>query len=641
MGRLRRTAQHTPVVQQGPRPLLASAALVKQSQIRKVPTQQPWQTQAWDYYDTVGELRFAGQWLSNALSRCSLYIGIPDPDRGGIPDPIGQDNPEVDDAANVPLDELFGGASGHAEMLARLALHLTVPGESYLVGFDDPATSTRRWLVCATEEFARSTGDQFKIRMPETDEWLTLSTTSSTVIRMWRPHPRRNWEADSPVRAALPILKELVELSAHISATVESRLAGAGVLFIPESATLPSPNAQSPNGQLHEDPAMAALIDAMVTPIADRDSAAAVVPIMVRVPDAAANKPQYMTFSTPLDQQVQTLRESAIRRFATVVDMPAEVMSGAAQSTNHWGMWKVSEEAVTIHIAPLMSLICDALTRRYLWPALEALGNVANPRQYVIWYDANNLILRPNRGPEAQNLYPKGLIKSAVVRSANGFSEQDAPDAEERNRILLEDLMLKGIDPVLIEPYAAALGIDLDLENLRKAIGDFQLPGSRIRGRPSVHEKEQTRPDALPKTRPAEAVTASADGDGDDLAHAIAARVNELLDLAAIEMGAVRALELAGKRLLNGTNREWRGRLRGVEPWEIHTHILVTDPDDVLEGAFVLLDKCLPDVPCVRNVVDHYVRGRLAAQQPHNRSHLIAELEQSGCLWGDPRALGV
>lgn len=614
--------------------MLASAVLVKQSQLRSVPEMRPWQEQAWTYYDQVGELRFASQWVANALSRCRLYVGAATDDPAASHPAAVSDTDGADARAQVPLDELFGGPSGHPEMLSRLALHLTVPGESYLIGFDDAESGERRWMIASSEEFTRNSAKQFRVRLPESDVQVPINVENSTVIRLWRPHPRRAWEADSPVRAALGVLKELVDLSAHISATVESRLAGAGLLLLPESATLPSPLSQT-GEPLHDDPAMSTLIDAMITPISDRDSAAAVVPIIVRIPDQAVGKSEYIKFWTPFDDKIQTLREASIRRFATIVDIPAEVMTGAASDVNHWGMWKIEESALKLHIGPLLGLICDALTTKYLWPALEAMG-VSNPHDYVIWYDDSDLVQRPNRGPESQNLYEHTLVKGATVRRANGFSEDDAPDEAEQRRILLSRLADKGIDPVLVAPYLSALGIELDLSSLparEPGSGDGSTPpGSRVIGRPPIPTRLPTRPDVLPGSpdtadRPAPPVAS--------------ARVVSDLDIAAVEIAAMRALELAGKRALNNSNREWKGRLRRVDPWEIHTHIPVHDLDFALDGAYVLLEQCMPSAPCVREVIDAYVRERLTNQAAHDRDRLLSMLATSGCLssGGGPRAI--
>jgi hypothetical protein len=639
MAPFRRIKQSAIAAEQGKVALLASAVLVKQSQIRAVPEQREWQTRAWDYYDTVGELRFASQWISNALSRCGLHVrSFRTEDSRSDPIPLDQAE-GADPRANVPLDELFGGATGHPEMLSRLATHLSVSGESYLIGWDSSdgnGNTVRRWLIASSDEIQKTTSkSEFKVRLPENDKLTTIPLESSTVIRLWRPHPRRAWEADSPVRAALPVLKELMDLSAHITATIESRLAGAGLLLLPESATLPSPLSQ-PGEPLHEDPAMSTLIDAMITPVHDRDSAAALVPILVRVPDSAVGKAQWMSFSTKLDEKIQDLREASIRRFSTVVDIPAEVMTGMAEA-NRWNAWKISEDAVKIHLEPLLELICDALTAQYLWPALTSMG-VKDPESYCIWYDASNLIQRPNRGPESQNLWEHGLVKTSTVLHANGFTDDDAPDEDEQRRNLLIQLATKGIDPVVVAPYLKALGIEIELPDLPAQRVDESSdpgtlsPGTRERGQPPLPTRLPTRPEALPANTDGEerrAVTASAApvGSGGTLSFAV------------LEFGAVRALELAGKRLLNNGSRAYRGQLRDVEPWAIHTHIQAADADDVLSGAYNLLQLCLPDQPCIYATIDSYVRERLALQQPHDRDRLLTMLAEAGCLAGVSRVV--
>jgi hypothetical protein len=636
--------------QHGSRPMLASATLVRQSQLRTTPGIQDWQARAWGYYDAVGEMRFVAQWISNALSRCSLYVGVVPQDTGpGSPEPMDIDDSEDahDDLVKVPLDELFGGLAGQSEMLSRFGLHLTVPGESYLVAWDDEL-GERHWQVCSSEEFTRKSPNEFSIRMADSDRQVTVPVQRATIIRLWRPHPRRAWEADSPIRAALGILKELVDLSAHITATVESRLAGAGLLIIPESASLPAAASDNSN-QLHDDPAMAVLIESMVTPIQDRDSASAVVPIVLRVPDQATGKVEYIKFWSPLDDKIMELRQATIRRFATVVDVPAEVLGGAASTgtdtISHWGMWKIEESALKLHTRPLLGLICDSLTTYYYRPALKALG-IGDPDRYCIWYDDSELVQRPNKGPEAQNLYdtPSGpLIKAATTRRANGFSDADAPDEQERRTVLLAQLAKAGIDPLLVKPYLDELGIKLDIPAVAvtQSEGADGLPGSgrRTMGRPTLPERLPTRPEVLPATpggRPAPGPPSRA-----PVAAALGARDYSALDVAALELAALRALELAGKRMLNNSNREYRGRLNRVAPWEIHTHIRPTNVDAVLEGAYALLDQALPDAPCIRTVIDEYVRERLTEQRPHDRAHLLSMLSVAGCLSiGDgPRAI--
>ena len=195
--------------------VMASAALVSKAQVRTVVgRKQDWQRDAWDLYDTVTELRFGVSWIANACSRARLYVGIVDPDGSSEPIPVDLSADEESGAVDLDaqqavavLDELGGGQLGQAEMLRRLAIHLNVPGESYLIGFDDEEAATeldqygqeavnvvvsddgdtgRRWLVCSADEL-QSTGAGLKILSPDMpNEYIDIDPEKSTILRIWR-----------------------------------------------------------------------------------------------------------------------------------------------------------------------------------------------------------------------------------------------------------------------------------------------------------------------------------------------------------------------------------------------------------------------------------------------------------------------
>src|SRR5690606_37995192 len=45
----------------------------------------------------------------------------------------------------------------------------------------------------------------------------------------------------------------------------------------------------------------------------------------------------------------------------------------------------------------------------------------------VVWYDDSHMIVRPNRGTDAQAIYDKGELSGEALRRENGFDENDAP----------------------------------------------------------------------------------------------------------------------------------------------------------------------------------------------------------------------
>lgn len=626
-----------------PRALVAAATLVRQSTLRDVAKRRPWQAQAWEMYDEVGELHSAVNWLAHSLSRCKLYVGeLPDDRTEGDP------TPTTDERAQAPLDELFGGTSGHPQMLSRLAVHLTVPGESFLIGLDLDAPDVdqaagqptpvgpdglpvpvganpeRRWLVASTDEFDTKDG-KVTVRLPDSDRSVVVDLERSTVIRLWRPHARRAWEADSPTRACLPALRELMTASARINADLESRLAGAGLLVMPASASVARTGTAGEAGdnateQLVDDPDYATLIDAMVTPIGDRDSASAVVPVLVRVDDNAVDKVRHISFATPLDGRVQELREAAIRRLALGLDVPPEVLLGMTDA-NHWTGWQIEESAVKLSVEPILTLIVNALTENYLRPAYRAIG-VGDPERFVVWYDVSELVLRPNRFEQAYKLWGEGLVGSAAVLREGGFGEDDVPTTVEQAKHLLMRLVTMNVSPDVARPYLLALGLPAPAATANPGVGDAAPAAPAIDVAPDPDARDIPATPGNPddgEPGPVEAAALVADAGA--------------LRAAGLELAVMRALEIAGKRLLSGAGRQYRGTVTGPT-WEIHTHpdLRPTDRqlDTLLAGAYdTLRASPLGHAPGAVELVDGYVRQLLLAGVAHTPVFLAIAIEQT------------
>lgn len=393
---------------------------------------EEWQDEAWDLYDLVGELRFLVTTIAGRLGQAHLYVGQQDPSGEQVPERLNSED-SIND-----LVTMFGGSNaGRAQLLTRLAINLMVPGEGWLAGIPEPDEDGERdldsvespdgleWHMLSVSEVASTASDTVKLHLAD-DEEEEFDPNDIYLIRVWDSHPRKAWQADSSTRAAMPILKELVGLTMHVSAQVDSRLAGAGLLVVPQSAQRAlSVQADANEGDDDVDVFTEALIEAMTTPISDRSSAAAVVPLVVTVPDEVADKFTHINFSSDLDAEARNLRDEAIRRLAMSMDSPPELLLGTA-GMNHWGGWLVKEETVSSHIEPPLALICDAMTTQYLWPALEARG-IDDFEQYVIWYDVEHLVTRPNLGKDAITLHERDAISDEALRRANGFDEADAP----------------------------------------------------------------------------------------------------------------------------------------------------------------------------------------------------------------------
>lgn len=494
-----------PIVEK-PQPLntlLASAhritsTSVKRSQPRS--SAESWQADAWEMYDLVGEQRFLASTIAGRMAQARFYVGELNPENS-------QDTPEQTedvDAAAV-LESVGGDFSGLARMVERMAVNLFIAGSGWFVGVPeslvDPTKTTQsvndanvymndlQWFMLSVTEVSIER-DKVQLNIGPNGEQVEVGVDDVYLIRIWRPHPRNMWESDSPTRSSLPVLRELVGLTMHISAQIDSRLAGAGVLLVPQSAQQAIRTAAGmADGDDSEDIFTEALMEAMIEPISDRSSASAVVPLVVTAPDDSIEHFRHISFDSPLDNEARELRDEAIRRLALGQDAPPELLLGTG-GMNHWGAWLVREDVVTTHLEPTLALICDALTTQYLRPVLHEMGySEEQIEKLVVWYKVDHMIARPNRGVDAQTLHGLGVLSDATLREANGFDENDAPerdeDSENKVRAQAVEFTMElvrsapslardpGI-PSLVEQFEALLTGE-DPQDLEEVVGDITV----------------------------------------------------------------------------------------------------------------------------------------------------------------------
>lgn len=402
-----------------------------------------WEADAWRWYHRIPELRSAVNWKANAISRMRLYVGVPDPLGASDPEPV--DDPRI----TRPLYDLYGGAEYHHEMLRRWVQQRQVAGEAFLVAADlkedtgphdlfSPPGSRRVWQVVSAQDMRTVTGSQLEIDFATPHGTITqivdmddTDAGQAMVLRDWVNDPQHLTDPDSPVRTlSQHVLPLLDAVNSHIKATAESRLAGAGLLAIHEDAQI---NAASTSTDLTEDPEVAALIDAMVTPIKDRDVASAVTPLMVRYggDKSASDAFAHLSFSTEFDKQTLPIRSALLMAVAAGMDVPSEIVT-SVQDANHWNALYEGQDAVRISLAPDITGICSTLTNGYLRPALRASG-IADWSRYVVWWDAKPLTLPPDRSDIALQLAAQGTARGqayisdeAIIRAC-GFGIDDMP----------------------------------------------------------------------------------------------------------------------------------------------------------------------------------------------------------------------
>jgi hypothetical protein len=389
-----------------------------------------WQREVWDFYDSLGEFRQGVQWKANMLSRVRLVAARRRP---------GYEDPEVvtsGPAADL-ISELAGGLGGQSALMSSFSTYFDVPGECYLIG-ETLASGVNKWYVRAMEDIRQQlNASGYQVR-DDIGRWRDLPD-DSMVVRTWRPHRRNHNVADSPARPARTLMRELELLNRHIQAQYMSRLASAGVIIFPDEVSFPT-RAEFAD---EPDPFVAEWIEIAAEAIRTPGTAAAVVPIPIKVPGEYVDKVRHIDFTLRLDDSIVEKRDSALTRLAISLDMPPEALLGT-KGVNHWSAWLIDEQGVKIHIAPTAELICDALTTGYMAPRREAQDD--DPNDWMVWYDASDLILRPDRSQDATDTYDRLELSGEALRREHGFDESDKPSEEELREIILKKASLQPVN---------------------------------------------------------------------------------------------------------------------------------------------------------------------------------------------------
>ena len=569
---------------QPPTGFVASAVRLPQKVKNQPRSSQAWMEEAWQFYDTVPELRYVANWVGNLMSRADLRVAVEENNELRVID---------DGPAAEALDAYYGNVEGRAQMLQQTGVNLTITGEAYHLwtGEED------QWQVLSS---GRVVQDQSKVTVDTGNGRIPLGS-GDLCIRVWVPHPRDPVAADSPVRSNRGTLREIQRLNEHISAQLESRLAGAGILLMPSEMQFAAPEGSDPQDS-QADHFMQILADAMMTPIQDRGSAAAVVPIVVTAPGDVLDKVQHINFWSPLDNAVIGMRDNAIKHLALGLDTPPEVLTGIAE-TNHWNAWLVDEAAIKSHLEPRLQVVTAAITAAYLRPALT--GSVPDPEMYHVVADTSAIRLRPDLSTQAIDLYDRGELSGEALRRETGFNMVDAPTDQEAIRWLLKKVATGSTSPEQSVAALRRLGADLGI-----------LPTDTQNTEPPDNMRTDTRPTRV-RREP-------------DIDRAIS-RTDTAALYAACDALVFRALERAGNKLCNA-----KARQQGLDQVPAHErHIRVKGSlDALLDGAWTTADHVLgtvtDDTGRITTALDMYVRGLLINQAPHSKDAMIAALQAGG-----------
>ncbi len=557
-----------------------------------------WQDEAWKMYREVGEFGYYVRWRSNSCSRTSLIASEIDEDSGRPTGSIDPDNKEGLRVAEI-VRQIAGGTLGQAQLVKRIAEVLTVPGELWVAilmrteGTGARKRVVEKWFAVTRKQIELGTrSNSVTIKLPDGTKHEFDAANGDSMFRVWNPDAEDAAEPDSPVRACLGPLREIVRTTRKIANADESRLFNNGILFVPSEASLPDSQAPTAAGQPGTPaPAaprkVAASLQKLIIQVSqegakNENSAASNVPIVAAAPGEHISKIQHLEFGKEVTDTEIRKRNDAIARLAMGLDMSPERLLGLGNSTNHWSARQIGEEDVQLHIAPVMETICQAIYDSVLRNVLE--GENIDPDKYILWYDASQLTADPDLTDEAKDAHEKGAITSAALVRRYGLPDDDMYDFNTiegwqewaQDRVSQDPALIRDLLPLLDKSIQA-----LDFPEPTPALPPGQ--GEGVDEDPGAEDREE--PDT--------------EDDARDGQHATRTDT----ELAVVDLLAGRALELASNRRVTTNDRAQYARLRSVPKREWHR---LMDPvtDEQVAGLIKGWDAIFSDEFAAAHGVD-------------------------------------
>lgn len=576
-----------------------------------------WQVEGFRHYDRGGELHSVANAVANMVSRSRIFIAKK------------TDEGEPGEAATEPKivelqKQIYGGAEERPENLRLAGVNLFLTGEQFTFIETPPKAkpdTPDRWMVFSVTQIKKAGGDpKLTFERPHRHGGGTIAywipegkdvakdkrraaENTGILLRCWTQHAQLPDHPDSSVRAVIPVLNLIEQYDKRASAQNDSRLAGAGVMFLPDSFDFPHGDNETPTDAFE-----VRIGEAMGTTLKDPGNARSLVPIMATVGGDDIEKVKWMTFETALDEQTPARLDQCIRRLALGLDIPPEMLLGIG-GMNHWSAWQAEASTHKTFVAPLLARLCNSLTEGWLQPILEQMGGV-DPADYMVWFDMSPLTVRPDRQADALALWDRGLINDDAVLDAGNWPESAKHTPESFKRWLIVKTILA--NPALISDptFGTVVGI-----TAAAPAGGQPALGAAGAAPPALESGAAgEQPPAQPTSTRSPAQEAL---------------------VAGAEMAALHSLAVAGKKMLTRGVRDQLMHEFAGRPYDLHTRLNVNDQahaEQLLDGTWDLLPQLAARTgthpTILRDILSFYCSGQMVAGSAHNPDMLTFYLSE-------------
>lgn len=363
---------------------------------------EEWQNRVTSLVKVVPEAQFAGLFVRNVLKQVRLYSDSGDKNTDAI------------------VDEILAGIPK-----GRLAENLFFVGEAASVL--SMSDKEYNWYSLGSQDYKVSRGAiSYYDGLSQTGSMTPLSN-GDLFLKYWRASFDDVRKPYSTFQGAIDVLESLYLHQLADRVVAASRIAGAGILYIPNDDMQsipvlgnerPEPGTQQEVQVLLED----SMNDTLRNLSEVEDS---VKPLVLFGPAEYASGLRHLVLDRADDARGFAIRMQGLsERFARSIDLPPEIVLGMTQA-NHWASWKVDQNTWKYHLKPLLQVVTDRVE--------DALNNalvrakVIQPGTRIhIQYDANDVLVKPDKTDAAIRLYALGAITSEAACFYAGIDEKYA-----------------------------------------------------------------------------------------------------------------------------------------------------------------------------------------------------------------------
>lgn len=343
---------------------------------------QDWQRRVLAYHDSIPEVGHAGVFVNNVLGKTRMVVS-------------------VDGQENLLLTGLL-----REFPLGRVSRNLFLVGECIVAYKYQRDKSTVSWVSFGKDDYKAEANRPLLVRK-EDGKFKPLDNDWSW-FRVWRESVGNQYQAWSSFEPLLDVLEALYVHQLADTAVATSRLAGAGILYIPndELSDVKDMDGGEPEkgSQAHLE---MRLRDAMQDSVRNRNSEDAIVPLVMFGSAEYADAIKHVLMERRDDAEAFERRINAYRkRVGGGIDLPEEVITGMGDTT-HWASWKVDQNTWNYYLEPLGDIQAQAVERNFISGIVGALG----VRGVVtVSVDATRAIVKPDRTDAGIRLYAAGAL---------------------------------------------------------------------------------------------------------------------------------------------------------------------------------------------------------------------------------------